>query len=103
MKPSRRDLLSALVGATALPVATRASMGQGYPSHPVRIIVGSAPGSTPDVLARLMAQWLSELLGQQFVVENRPGAAGNIGTETAVRATPDGHTLLLVLAANAIN
>lgn len=103
MKPSRRDFLSTIVGAVALPAAIRTSGAQGYPSQPVRIIVGSAPGSSPDVLARLMAAWLSERFGQQFVIENRPGAAGNIATEAAVRATPDGQTLLLVLAANAIN
>ena len=76
---------------------------QPYPSRPVRIIVGQAAGSGSDTAARLIGQWLSERLGQQFIIENRPGAAGNIATEAVVRALPDGHTLLLVNAGNAIN
>jgi tripartite-type tricarboxylate transporter receptor subunit TctC len=81
----------------------RVSWAQTYPSQPVRLIVGAAAGSSPDIFARLIGQWLSKRLGQQFVVEDRPGAAGNIGTEYVVKAVPDGYALLLVLAANAIN
>src|SRR2546425_6001634 len=73
-----------------------------YPTRPVRLIVGYAPGGSVDIIARLMGQWLSERLGQQFVIENRAGAASNIGTEAVVNAAPDGYTLLLVNAANAI-
>jgi tripartite-type tricarboxylate transporter receptor subunit TctC len=76
---------------------------QSYPARPVRLIVGFAPGSTTDILARLMAQWLSERLGQEFIVENRPGAGANLGTETVVRAPPDGYTLLMVAPTAAIN
>jgi tripartite-type tricarboxylate transporter receptor subunit TctC len=78
-------------------------MAQAYPSRPVRIIVPYAPGGAPDIVARVMAQWLSERLAQPFVIENRPGAGGNIGTEAAVRAAPDGYTLLYVVTANAIS
>jgi tripartite-type tricarboxylate transporter receptor subunit TctC len=78
-------------------------MAQAYPTRPVRIIVGQLPGGPPDILARLLGQWLSERLGQPFVIENRPGAGGNLGTEAVVRAPADGHTLLLVTTANAIN
>ena len=75
---------------------SRIAWAQAYPSRPARIIVGIAPGGATDIMARLMGQWLSERLGQQFVIENRPGAAGNIATEAAVRSPPDGYTLLLV-------
>src|SRR5262249_10065839 len=76
---------------------------QAYPTRPVRIIVPYPPGGAPDIVARLMGQWLSERFGQPFIIENRPGAGGNIGTETALRAPPDGHTLLYVVTANAIS
>jgi tripartite-type tricarboxylate transporter receptor subunit TctC len=103
MKLPRREFLHLAVGAAALPFAPYVARAQAYPSRPVRIIVGVAAGSSPDLFARLIGQWLSERLGQPFVVENRPGAGGNIATEAAVRATPDGYTLLLVTTSNAIN
>src|SRR5216683_5329347 len=93
---SRRQLLYVAAGAAALPVVSRFAWAQTYPSRPVRIIVGFAAGGPNDILARLMGQWLSERLGQPFVIENRPGAGSNIATEAVVRAPPDGYTLLLV-------
>ena len=92
---SRRQFLSLAVGAGALPLASRPASALDYPTRPVRIIVGYPAGGTADIVSRLMAQWLSERLGQQFIVENRPGAGGNIGTEAVVTASPDGHTLLM--------
>jgi tripartite-type tricarboxylate transporter receptor subunit TctC len=89
--------------AAALPAVTRIAWAQSYPTRPVRIIVGFAPAGGTDIMARLIGQWLSERLGQQFVIENRPGAASNIGTEAVVRAPADGYTLLLVTMVNAIN
>jgi tripartite-type tricarboxylate transporter receptor subunit TctC len=100
--PRRRFLLIA-AGAAALAALARAARAQAYPSRPVRYIVSSAAGGTQDILARLMGQWLSERLGQAFVIENRPGGGTNIATEMAVRAEPDGYTLLSVAPANAIN
>jgi tripartite-type tricarboxylate transporter receptor subunit TctC len=88
--------------AAALPLAGPA-MAQAYPARPVRVIVGYAAGGPTDIAARMIGQWLSERLGQQFVIENRPGATGNIGTEAVVNAAPDGYTLLVVAASNAIN
>ena len=82
---------------------SRIAVAQSYPSRPVRIIVGFPAGGPADIVARIIAQWLSEHLGQEFVVENRPGAASNIGTEAALRAPPDGYTLLLVTSTNAVN
>jgi tripartite-type tricarboxylate transporter receptor subunit TctC len=90
-------------GAAALPAVSHIASAQAYPSRPVRIIVGQAAGSGSDTFARLIGQFLSERLGQQFVIENRPGASGNIATEAVVRSPPDGYTLLLVNASNAIN
>ena len=103
MKLPRRQFLRLAAGAAALPAASRLARAQTYPSRPVRIIVGFAPGGTTDIIARLMGQWLSERLGRPFVIENRPGAGTNIATEAVVRAPPDGYTLLLVGPANAIN
>jgi tripartite-type tricarboxylate transporter receptor subunit TctC len=103
MKLPRRQFLHLAVGAAALPSVSRVARAQAYPTRPVRIIVGFPAGSSGDIIARLMGQWLSERLGQPFVTENRPGAGANIGTEAVVRAPPDGHTLLQVASANAIN
>jgi len=91
---------AATVIFSALP---RNAVAQAYPARPVRVIVGGAAGGPPDIIARLMGQWLSERLGQPFVIENRPGAGGNLGTEAVVHAAPDGYTLLLVATPNAIN
>jgi tripartite-type tricarboxylate transporter receptor subunit TctC len=103
MKLPRRTFLHLAAGAAALPAISRMARAQAYPTRPVRIIVGFAPGGAADIMARLIGQWLSERLGQQFVIENRPGAGGNIGTEAAVRAPADGYTLLLAHSINAIN
>ena len=103
MELCRRQLLHLAAGAAALPALSGFAWAQTYPSRPVRIIVGFAAGGPNDILARLIGQWLSERLGQPFVIENRPGAGSNIATEAVVRATPDGYTLLLVGTPNAIN
>jgi len=103
LKSSRRNLLRLTAGAAALQLVSRAAWAQAYPSRPARIIVGLSPGGGADILARLTAQWLSERLGQQFIVENRPGASGNIAAETLVRATPDGYTLAVIGNNNVIN
>jgi tripartite-type tricarboxylate transporter receptor subunit TctC len=103
MRPSRRKFLHLAAGAAALPAVSHIAMAQAYPSSPVKIIVGQAAGSASDIVARLIAQYLSEKLGQQFLVEVRPGAAGNIATEAVTRMPPDGYTLLLVNSQNAIN
>jgi tripartite-type tricarboxylate transporter receptor subunit TctC len=103
MKLPRRQFLHLAVGAAALPVVSRIASAQAYPARPVRIIVASAAGGAIDIFGRLIGQWLSERLGQQFVIENRPGAGTNIGTEAVVRAPADGYTLLLVSAPAAIN
>ena len=99
----RRKFLHLAASAAALPAVARIARADTYPSHPVRLVVGFAAGSTTDILARLMGQWLSQRLGQQFVIENRPGAGGNIGAETVVKAVPDGYTLLMVPPAVAAN
>src|SRR4029077_4670873 len=98
MKLPRRNFLHLAAGAAALP-----AVSQEYPTKPVHIIVGFAPGGGADIAARLIGQWLSERLGQSFVIENRPGAGSNIATEAVVRAPSDGYTLLLVSAPAAIN
>src|SRR5262249_37152591 len=103
MKLPRRQFLHLVAGAGALPAASRFAWAQAYPTRPVRIIVGFAPSGATDIMARLIGQWLSERLGQQFIVENRPGAASNIGTEAVVNAPPDGYTLLVATVVNAIN
>jgi tripartite-type tricarboxylate transporter receptor subunit TctC len=103
MKLPRRNFLHLAAGAAALPAVSRIARAQAYPTRPVRLIVGFAPGGTTDITARLIGQWLSERLGQQFLIENRTGAATNIATEAVVRAPADGYTLLLVTASNAIN
>ena len=103
MKLLRRQFLQLSMGAAALTSVARPAFAQAYPTRPVRIIVGFAPGGATDIVARLMGQWLSERFGQQFVVENRPGASTNIATEAVVNASPDGHTLLMVSPSNAVN
>jgi tripartite-type tricarboxylate transporter receptor subunit TctC len=103
MKLPRRQFLHLAAGAAALPALSRFARARAYPTRPVRIFVGFPAGFSPDIVARLVGQLLSERLGQQFVIENRPGAAGNIATEAVVRATPDGYTLLLASGANAVN
>ncbi len=103
MKLPRRQFLHLATAAAALPAASGFAWAQTYPLRPVRIIVGFAAGGPNDILARLIGQWLSERLGQPFVIENRPGAGSNIATEAVVRAPPDGYTLLLVGTPNAIN
>jgi tripartite-type tricarboxylate transporter receptor subunit TctC len=103
MRLRRRNFLRLAAGAAALPVLPRRVRGDTYPSRPVHILVGFAAGGAADTVARLTAEWLSERLGQQFVVDNRPGAGTNIATEAVVQSAPDGYTLLLVTGANAIN
>src|SRR6187431_3005085 len=103
MKFARRTFLHLAAGAAALPAVSRIARAQAWPSRPVRIIVGFPPGGATDIQARLMGQWLSERLGQQFIIENRAGASGNIGTEAVAKAPADGYTLLQVVTPHAIN
>jgi tripartite-type tricarboxylate transporter receptor subunit TctC len=103
MEFRRRTFLKLAAGAAALPAVPRLARAQAYPSRPARIIVGFPAGGATDIQARLMGQWLSDRLGQQFIVENRAGASGNIGTEAVAKATPDGHTLLQIVTPHAIN
>src|SRR6266481_4557577 len=99
----QQTFLHLAAGAAALPAVSRFAWAQAYPARPVRWVVGFPAGGTTDIMARLMGQWLSERLGQQFVIENRAGAAGNIAAEAVVKAAPDGYTLLQVGTPNAIN
>jgi len=103
MKISRRAFANLAVGAAALPALPRMARAQAYPSRPARIVVGFPAGGATDIQARLMGEWLTERLGQQFIVENKPGASGNIGTETVAKAPADGYTLLQVVTPHAIN
>ena len=103
MNLPRRKFLHLAAGAAALPFAPHVARAQVYPTRPVRLIVPLAPGGATDIVARLMGQWLSERLGQPFIIENRPGAGGNIGTDTVVKARPDGYTILMASSTNAIN
>src|SRR5262245_47804717 len=103
MKLPRRQFLHLAAGAAALPAVSRIAWAQAYPTRPVRVIVGFAPAGGVDLIARLISQWLTERLGQPFVIENRPGGGSNIATDAVVRALADAYTLLLVSAANAIN
>src|SRR5262249_47424284 len=103
MKTARRRFLHLAAVATALLAVSGVARAQGYPTRPVRLIVGFAAGQAIDITTRLIGQWLSERFGQQFIIENRPGAGGNLGTEAVVRAPPDGYTLLAVGSNNMIN
>ena len=103
MKLARRQFLRLSGAALAAPALSRIAVGQGYPARPVRIVVGNAPGGGPDIAARLLGPWLSDRLGQPVIVENRPGAGGNLATETVVNSPADGHTLLLITSSNAVN
>jgi len=103
MRPSRRKFLHLAGGVATFPAVLRMAQAENYPYKPVRFIIGYTPGGSADIAARLIGQWLSERLGQSFIVESRPGAGSNIGTEAVIRSPPDGYTILLVAPANAIN
>jgi tripartite-type tricarboxylate transporter receptor subunit TctC len=107
MKVHRRKFLhfaaATTVALPALPALPRMARAEAYPSRPVRIVVGFPPGAATDIIARLVAEGLSQRLGQQFIVDNRPGAGSNIGAETAIKAPPDGYTLLAMTVTNAVN
>jgi tripartite-type tricarboxylate transporter receptor subunit TctC len=103
MKQSRRNVLRLAAAVAAWPMVPRLAVAQAYPSRPVRMIVGFAAGSAPDIIARLLGQWLSEGLGQPFVIDNRPGAASNIATEAAVKSAPDGYTVQMTVLTNVFN
>jgi tripartite-type tricarboxylate transporter receptor subunit TctC len=103
MKLPRRRFLHLAAVASALPAVSRIARAQAYPARPVRLVVGAPPGGGHDIVARLIGQWLSERLGQPFVIDNRPGGGENIATEAVVRSSPDGYTILLVTGTNAIN
>jgi tripartite-type tricarboxylate transporter receptor subunit TctC len=99
----RRHFMHLAASAAALPIFSHSSWAQAYPTRPVRFVTGFPAGNAPDIVARLVAQWLSDLLGQPFVVDNRPGAASNIGTEAVVKSAPDGYTLLMSVLTNVFN
>jgi tripartite-type tricarboxylate transporter receptor subunit TctC len=103
MKRHRRQFLQLAAGAAALPIFPRFALAQTYPSRPVRMMVGFPAGNAPDIVARLMGQWLSDSLGQPFIIENRPGAGSNIATEAVVRSPPDGYTLMMTVLTNVFN
>src|SRR5262245_18250300 len=103
MKLPRRNFLHLAAGAAALPAVSRIARAQGYPSRPVRLVLAFGCAGATDITARLVGQWLSERLRQQFIIENRPGAGGNIGTEAVVTSPPDGDALLVASSTNAIN
>ena len=103
MKLPRRRFMQLAASAAALPTMSRFAMAQGYPARPVRIVVGFAPGGPNDINARLIGQWLSERLGQPFIIDNRPGASGNIAMESVVRSPPDGYTLVMIALSSAVN
>ena len=103
MKIARRRFLHLAAGAAMLPALSRPASAQAYPARPVRLIIMFPPGSAPDIIGRLAGQWLSDRLGQQFVVENKPGAGGNIATEFVAKADPDGYTILMPVSTNAVN
>src|SRR5215475_11487125 len=103
MKLPRREFLHLAGGAAALPAVSFVARAQAYPTRPVRIVVGFAPGGGNDINARLIGQWLSERLGQQFIVDNRPGASGNIAMESVVKSPADGYTLVMVATSSAVN
>jgi tripartite-type tricarboxylate transporter receptor subunit TctC len=103
MKLPRRQFLHLATSAAALPASSQFAWAQAYPSRPVHILVGFAPGGPTDIFARLIGQWLSERLGQPFIIENRPGAATNIATEAVIRSAPDGYTLLAAVSTNTVN
>src|SRR5215813_5106428 len=103
MRLPRRNFLHLAASAAALPAVSRFAWAQAYPTRPVRIVVGFAPGGQNDINARLIGQWLSERLGQQFIIDNRPGASGNIAMESVVRSPPDGYTLVMVATSSAVN
>ena len=103
MKLPRRKFLHLAAGAAALPALSRITWAQAYPTRPVRIVVGFAPGGPNDINAQLIGQWLSDRLGQQFIVDNRPGASGNIAMESVVKSSPDGYTLTMIALSSAAN
>ena len=103
MKLPRRQFLRLAAGAVALPAMSRITAAQSYPTRPVHLVVGYPPGGAPDIVNRLIAEWLSERLGQQFIVDNRAGAGSNIGTEIVAKAPPDGYMLFMAVSTNAVN